>query len=66
LFSEKRNRTEAQQFCQSLGGNLVTINGKEENAFIYTLVEKTGKRTGDFRDFFLESIACFHPWVVTA
>ena len=48
LFSEKKTWEQARQFCQSLGGDLVSINSKEENDFIHLLVEKTVERQGRY------------------
>ena len=47
FFSEKKTWEQARQFCQSLGGDLVSINSKEENDFIHSLVEKTVERQGE-------------------
>ncbi|XP_078351834.1 uncharacterized protein LOC144636488 [Oculina patagonica] len=41
LFPERRTWAEARQFCQSNGGEFVSINGEDENKFISHLLNHT-------------------------
>lgn len=40
LFPEQRTWEQAQQFCRSIGGELVSVNNKDENEFISHLLNK--------------------------
>ncbi|KAL9950358.1 hypothetical protein ACROYT_G042845 [Oculina patagonica] len=45
LFPERRTWQQARQSCQSIGGDLVSINHEEENEFISHLLEETETNT---------------------
>lgn len=48
LFPERSTWEQAQQFCKSIGGELVSINNKDENEFISNLLIKiTTDAAGD-------------------
>ena len=40
LFPERKTWEQAQQFCKSIGGELVSVNNKDENEFISHLLNK--------------------------
>ena len=40
LFPERRTWGQARQFCQSIGGDLVSINHEDENEFIFHLFDQ--------------------------
>ena len=40
LFPERRNWKQAQQFCESIGGELVSVDNKDENDFISHLLNQ--------------------------
>jgi len=40
LFPERRTWEQAQQFCESIGGELVSVNNKDENEFISHLLNQ--------------------------
>ncbi|KAL9965027.1 hypothetical protein ACROYT_G028752 [Oculina patagonica] len=45
LFPEKRTWEQAQQFCQSIGGELVSINREDENELLYHLLAQIKTNT---------------------
>ncbi len=45
LFLERRTWEQARQSCQSIGGDLVSINHEFENEFISHLLEETETNT---------------------
>ena len=40
LFPERRTWEQAQQFCKSIGGELVSVNNEDENEFISHLLNQ--------------------------
>lgn len=40
LFPDRRTWRQAQQFCESIGGELVSVNNKDENEFISHLFDQ--------------------------
>lgn len=45
VFDISKNWTEAKEYCENLGGHLVTITNSDEQNFVYDLVKFAGKDT---------------------
>ncbi|KAL9950355.1 hypothetical protein ACROYT_G042842 [Oculina patagonica] len=45
LFPERKTWGQARQFCQSIGGELVSINREDENEFLYHLLDQIETHT---------------------
>lgn len=43
MFDNGVSYTDAEQYCKDIGGHLVTITSKEENEFVYKLVNHGNK-----------------------